>query len=321
MTTWRRTSHARWCRRAHLRIHGGRDVALRPGKRRRGALGAGPPRARAGGTLVLADGRLLIYTDGGQLIVADAARRAYRDGRATQLPATIGCPRCSPRRPVPSAMRRVCTAFGVPKSSEKQEAKSKKRNRKQRKDRIMRIVVSALWSLYCHHRGPRGTTRARRGPANQWAPMNEPSAGVQMLGWDEIRYAPDLGGVVFFGAFRGTPPRTRTPSGCTASTRTAGGCCTSPVLSTANEMTSDAGPHVRPPGLRRGAPRPGLRRVDEHGPQRPRAHVDLRPLTPRSLGRAAAGPDPGIPFDAATIYVPELKGTFLYHPSPRRLAV
>ncbi len=39
-------------------------------------------------------------------------------------------------------------------------------------------------------------------PANKWVSMKEPAAGVQMLGWDEIRYAPELGGVLMWGAYR-----------------------------------------------------------------------------------------------------------------------
>ncbi|MBI3830277.1 MAG: hypothetical protein HY291_12215 [Planctomycetes bacterium] len=37
---------------------------------------------------------------------------------------------------------------------------------------------------------------------NQWTPVNEPPAGVQLLGWDELRYAPELEGVLFYGAYR-----------------------------------------------------------------------------------------------------------------------
>src|SRR5579862_3446975 len=39
-------------------------------------------------------------------------------------------------------------------------------------------------------------------PPNQWTPMNEPNAGVQLLGWDEIRYCPELEGVLCCGAYR-----------------------------------------------------------------------------------------------------------------------
>lgn len=44
--------------------------------------------------------------------------------------------------------------------------------------------------------------RAAELPPNQWTPMNEPPMGVQLLGWDEIRYVPELAGVLFYGAFR-----------------------------------------------------------------------------------------------------------------------
>src|SRR5438034_9977100 len=37
---------------------------------------------------------------------------------------------------------------------------------------------------------------------NQWMPMNEPNTGVQLLGWDEIRYCPELEGMLFYGAYR-----------------------------------------------------------------------------------------------------------------------
>jgi PKD repeat protein len=37
---------------------------------------------------------------------------------------------------------------------------------------------------------------------NQWTAMNEPPMGVQLLGWDEIRYAPEMEGILFYGAFR-----------------------------------------------------------------------------------------------------------------------
>ena len=39
-------------------------------------------------------------------------------------------------------------------------------------------------------------------PANQWVAMNEPPMGVQVLGWDEIRYASDLDGILLYGAYR-----------------------------------------------------------------------------------------------------------------------
>jgi len=39
-------------------------------------------------------------------------------------------------------------------------------------------------------------------PPNRWVAMNEPPMGVQLLGWDEIRYAPELEGVLFYGAYR-----------------------------------------------------------------------------------------------------------------------
>jgi hypothetical protein len=46
------------------------------------------------------------------------------------------------------------------------------------------------------------TARAGDLPPNQWVAMNEPCAGVQLLGWDEIRYCPELEGVLFCGAYR-----------------------------------------------------------------------------------------------------------------------
>ena len=39
-------------------------------------------------------------------------------------------------------------------------------------------------------------------PPNQWVPLNELNAGVQLLGWDEIRYCPELEGMLFYGAYR-----------------------------------------------------------------------------------------------------------------------
>ena len=46
-------------------------------------------------------------------------------------------------------------------------------------------------------------------PPNQWAPVNEPPMGVQLLGWDEIRYVPDLQGVLFGRGFGHFPPAAR----------------------------------------------------------------------------------------------------------------
>src|SRR5690349_18616198 len=39
-------------------------------------------------------------------------------------------------------------------------------------------------------------------PPNQWVAMKEPPSGIQLLGWDEIRYVSELEGVVLWGAYR-----------------------------------------------------------------------------------------------------------------------
>lgn len=62
------------------------------------------------------------------------------------------------------------------------------------------LAIAAMGSLATA--APPAGSQPGELPVNKWVAMNEPPMGVQVLGWDEIRYAPELDGVLFYGAFR-----------------------------------------------------------------------------------------------------------------------
>jgi hypothetical protein len=176
---------------------------------------------------------------------------------------------------------------------------------------LLSVVLSPAYGLQpSEPQGP--TPDARRLMPDQWVPLNEPSAGVQMLGWDEIRYAPDLGGVLFFGAYRSFTSENQNAIFLYRFAENRWRLLDCDAFFHQSEMKSDAGHttgKMTYDEARRVIVYGGLVSMGRNDRLRtwvfdPWAQVgwDARP----------SAPVPGIPFDAASVYVPDLKATFRF---------
>jgi hypothetical protein len=147
-------------------------------------------------------------------------------------------------------------------------------------------------------------------PPNQWTPVNEPPAGVQLLGWDEIRYCPDLDGVIFYGAYRSFTSENQNALWLYRFKENRWRLLHVNMFVNRDEQASDGG-HTSGKMFydetRRVLVYGGLVSMSRN--DRARTWV----FDPRALVGWDANPPapaPGIAYDGASTYVPELKGAF-----------
>jgi hypothetical protein len=146
---------------------------------------------------------------------------------------------------------------------------------------------------------------------NQWVAMNEPTMGVQMLGWDEIRYCPELEGVLFYGAYRSFTSENQNAIWIYRFKENRWHLLHVNLFMARSEMSSDGG-HTS-----------GKMFYDEN--RKVIVHGGLVSMStndrfrtwvfdPRALVGWDAGPalSPGIECDAASLYIPEWKASLQY---------
>jgi hypothetical protein len=158
-------------------------------------------------------------------------------------------------------------------------------------------------------------TRAAEMPANAWVPMNEPSMGVQLLGWDEIRYVPELRGIIVYGAFRSYTSENQNAIWLYRFNENRWRLLHINMFNIRDEMASDGG-HTADRMVwdrsRNVLVYGGLCSMSRN--DRCRTWV-FDPLALVGWDANPPPPAPYIPYDAASAYLPEWKRTFAYQAS------
>jgi len=158
---------------------------------------------------------------------------------------------------------------------------------------------------------PVATTRPVLTP-NTFVPMNEPSTGVQMLGGDEIRYCPDLDGVLFYGGYRSFTSENQNALWLYRFAENRWRLLDINLFLTRSEMSSDGG-HTAGRMVwdanRNVLVYGGLVSMSRN--DRHRTWI-FDPLALVGWDANPTGPTPNISFDACSAYLPERKLTFTY---------
>ncbi len=149
-------------------------------------------------------------------------------------------------------------------------------------------------------------------PPNRWVAMNEPAAGVQMLGWDEARYVPELRGVVFSGAYRSFTSENQNALWLYRFGENRWRLLHLNLFNVRSELAADGGHTAGRMGY------DPLRRVMVYGGLVSMSRNDrfrtwvFDPAALVGWDARPPAPAPALSFDAATVFVPALTGLFTY---------
>lgn len=170
-----------------------------------------------------------------------------------------------------------------------------------------RMLAAFLWMAA-------GLAAAGELPPNQWVAMNEPNVGVELMGWDEIRYCPDLEGMLFYGACRTWTSENQNAVWLYRFKENRWHLLYTNLSWARNEMSSDGG-HTAGKMFydetRKVLVYGGL--VSMSTNDRMRTWV----FDPHALvgWDASPKPSPNIEYNAASAYIPDLKASFSYESS------